>query len=140
MIHCENKPMDLQVYEDPPTPKENEIKWDGIYEPTDVSRTQLKDQAMIQEIMATRRNLIMEKCKERTSQKLPPASTRTKVSTRLIHMPSKNVIWCPVYKSSTSSWLTYLLDISGLSDKEKIRRQNQYGLEGRVNRIYFCLR
>ena len=134
----------IRTIKDSPQPKENYLEEnktkldDGIPE---VPHNQPTDQAMIREIMKNRRNLIKEKCEENILRKLPPVSSRTKVSGRLIHMPSKNVIWCPVYKSSTSSWLNYLLDISDLSDQEKIQRKNRYGVEGKVSTehfIYLC--
>ena len=37
----------------------------------------------------------------------------------LLVLKERNLVWCPVYKSGTSAWMTYLVHLSNKSPKEK---------------------
>ena len=39
----------------------------------------------------------------------------------LLVLKERNLVWCPVYKSGTSAWMTYLVHLSSKSPKEKER-------------------
>ena len=36
-------------------------------------------------------------------------------------LKERNLVWCPVYKSGTSAWMTYLVHLSKQSPQEKDR-------------------
>ena len=37
----------------------------------------------------------------------------------LLVLKERNLVWCPVFKSATSTWMTFLVKLSSLSDSEK---------------------
>ena len=39
----------------------------------------------------------------------------------LLVLEERNLVWCPVYKSGTSAWMTYLVHLSKQSPQEKDR-------------------
>ena len=39
----------------------------------------------------------------------------------LLVLKERNLVWCPVYKSGTSAWMTYLVHLSKQSPQEKDR-------------------
>ena len=51
----------------------------------------------------------------------------------ILVLKEKNLVWCPVYKSGTSAWMTNLVHLSQQSPKEKERLIGHHGGIGNTN-------
>lgn len=44
----------------------------------------------------------------------------------LLVLPDRNVVWCPVFKAGSSTWLSIILDLSSVSKARKLWIENRY--------------
>ena len=78
-------------------------------------------------IFQTRKNHIIDYCKT-----LNTNGTKPKISDNLTQFPhprqflvlkEKQLVWCPVYKASSSTWMTFLAHLSNRSNKNDLLKK-----------------
>ncbi len=65
-----------------------------------------------EDLMERRRELVTSGCDEMRRWSIPP----TKNFPNVIVMKEKEVVWCPVFKAASSTWIKYLFETSSLSE------------------------
>lgn len=65
-------------------------------------------------LMKDRKQLLSKTCDSFRHKGILPR-IRSSVYRNLIIMKERKILWCPVFKASSTTWLHYLLDISSLS-------------------------
>ncbi len=73
-------------------------------------------------IMAERRELVEKFCAERQKRRIAPA----KNFANAIIMTNENLLWCPVFKASSSTWIMYLFEHAKKlpeAKREELRRK-----------------
>jgi len=82
-----------------------------------------KDMASFCQLMAERKRVLDDGC-EAMRDSGPEASPRN--SRNVLVMPEKELLWCPIFKASSSTWLSFLLDISDMSQRRKARLYKEH--------------
>ena len=70
-----------------------------------------KQMELFRRLMKERREVVREGCQEMATHKGSPYAGKTYNYQNVVVMKSRDIVWCPVFKASSSTWLTYLLDI-----------------------------
>ena len=56
---------------------------------------------------------------------LPMPNSWFAFPSNLLVLKERNLVWCPVYKAATSTWMSYLVQFSSLTPDEKKRKLNK---------------
>ncbi len=78
--------------------------------------------AYYKHVMAERRALMEKYCAERRKRRFPPSRNFANA----IIMRNENLLWCPVFKASSSTWITYLFEHAKKlpeAKREELRRK-----------------
>lgn len=93
-----------------------------------------KPSSPLKTLFRDRREKVNTYCKRRLENN---RDTLTYVPSKLIVLQDKNVSWCPVFKSGSSTWLTALFELSDTSEalKDAIKLEYSENLLKRIRRI-----
>ena len=76
-----------------------------------------KQLSLFKALMKERRETLERGCDELRHRRGGPYAAVTANYQNGVVMQSKDIVWCPVFKASSSTWLNYLLDIyPGMTD------------------------
>jgi len=70
------------------------------------SHTEDNKQVSFRSLLSKRSSLLSSKCNSQS------ASTQS-LRKRLLHVKSSSLLWCPVFKSASSSWTFHIIALSG---------------------------
>ena len=87
-------------------------------------KMQVKDDEKSPKTTTTNTPTILETVELRVKKVEEFCNSRNNIACRVDHLlvlKERNLVWCPVYKSGTSAWMTYLVHLSKQSPQEKDR-------------------
>jgi hypothetical protein len=91
---------------------EQSIQTGRVIQSVDVFEPQNKNNAIVENMFAKRKTHIDEYCSER---KKHPSEPFTDDPTKLLVLSDRRIVWCPVFKAGSSTWLSIMVDLSSKS-------------------------
>lgn len=89
--------------------------------------------------MLARRHTIRTKCETMPRQELHYSLTTFIDTGKLLVMPHRGLVWCPVFKAASTNWMINIPLLSNFTPKQLRVRRNQKALLISLKYSYVCL-